>query len=296
MKKITLLFLFFSLISFAQKAELKKEISKITEGKKATVAVSVLGIDFPFNYNNENAEKKLPLLSVFKFHIALATLNLVENGKLSLNQKIFIGKNDLHEKTWSPLREKLPDGNFEITLSDLLKYMVAQSDNNATDKILTLIGGTETVQRYINTKGIKNFQIRVNEGKMNSDDWKSMYENWSTTKSLAYALKKFSEGKIISKSTKDFLMNVMLETTTGTNKIVEQLPKGTPVAHRTGSSGKVDGITIAENDIAIITLPNGKYYAIAILVSDSSESYNVNCKMISDISKVVYNFLDTFKN
>ena len=87
-------------------------------------------------------------------------------------------------------------------------------------------------------------------------------------------------------------MNIMLGTTTGTNKIVEQLPKGTPVAHRTGSSGKIDGLTVAENDIAIITLPNGKKYAIAVLVSDSRESYEVNCKMISDISKTVWNHLN----
>ena len=81
MKKLTILFLIISIFSFAQKAELKKEISKITEGKKATVAVSVLGIDFPFQYNNNNAEKKLPMQSVFKYHIALAVLDLVEDRK-----------------------------------------------------------------------------------------------------------------------------------------------------------------------------------------------------------------------
>ena len=87
MKKLTILFLLISIFSFAQKTELKKEISKITEGKKATVAVSVLGIDFPFQYNNNNAEKKLPMQSVFKYHIALAVLDLVDQGKLSLDQK-----------------------------------------------------------------------------------------------------------------------------------------------------------------------------------------------------------------
>ena len=240
MKKLTILFLLFSIFSFAQKAEMKKEISKITAEKKATVAVSVKGIDFPFEFNNENSRKKLPLLSVFKFHIALATLDLVDKDKLSLNQKIFIKKEDLHEKTWSPLREKFPNGNYEMTLSELLKYMVANSDNNATDKILNVIGGTQIVQNFIDSKKIKDFQIRVNEERMNSADWKSMYENWSTTESLVKSLIKFDKAKILPKTSRDLLMNIMLGTTTGTNKIVEQLPKGTPVAHRTGSSGKID--------------------------------------------------------
>ena len=95
MKKLTILFLLFSIFSFAQKSVLKKEISKITSGKNATVAVSVKGIDFPFNYNNENASKHLPMQSVFKFHIAAAVLDFVDKGKLKLNQDIFIKKSDL---------------------------------------------------------------------------------------------------------------------------------------------------------------------------------------------------------
>ena len=67
------------------------------------------------------------------------------------------------------------------------------------------------------------------------------------------------------------------------NKIVEQLPENIKVAHKTGSSGQNDeGLIGAENDIAIITLPNGKTYAIAIFVSDSTESYDDTCKLISD--------------
>ena len=84
-------------------------------------------------------------------------------------------------------------------------------------------------------------------------------------------------------------MGVLYRTSTGLNKIVEQLPKSAKVAHKTGSSGKNnEGLTGAENDIAIITLPNGKTYAIAIFVSDSMETWEVNCKIISDISKVVF--------
>jgi beta-lactamase class A len=51
-------------------------------------------------------------------------------------------------------------------------------------------------------------------------------------------MKKFYDGKIISKKSTDFLMQIMLGTTTGTNKIVEQLPKDTG-CHKTGSSGNM---------------------------------------------------------
>ena len=292
MKKLTILFLLISIFSCAQKAELKKEISKITEGKKATVAVSVLGIDFPFQYNNNNAEKKLPMQSVFKYHIALAVLDLVDQGKLSLDQKVFIKKSELLPNTWSPIREKNPEGNFEMSISELIEYSVAMSDNVGCDVLLRLIGGPKVVNDYIVSKGVKNTQIVYNEELMQSE-WKNQYENYTTMKSATKLLKDFYKGKILSKKSTEFLLAVMYRTSTGLNKIVEQLPKYAKVAHKTGSSGKNDaGLTGAENDISIITLPNGKTYAIAIFVCDSMETWEVNCKMISDISKVVFENLE----
>lgn len=292
MKKLTILFLLISIFSCAQKAELKKEISKITEGKKATVAVSVLGIDFPFQYNNNNAEKKLPMQSVFKYHIALAVLDLVDQGKLSLDQKVFIKKSELLPNTWSPIREKNPEGNFEMPISELIEYSVAMSDNVGCDVLLRLIGGPKVVHDFLISKGAKDTQIVYNEEIMQSE-WKNQYENYTTMKSATRLLKDFYKGKILSKKSTEFLLGVMYRTSTGLNKIVEQLPKYAKVAHKTGSSGKNDaGLTGAENDIAIITLPNGKTYAIAIFVSDSMETWEVNCKMISDISKVVFENLE----
>ncbi len=295
MKKLTILFLLFSIFSFAQKSVLKKEISNITSGKNATVAVSVKGIDFPFNYNNENASKHLPMQSVFKFHIAAAVLDFVDKGKLKLNQDIFIKKSDLLENTHSPLRNKYPTGNVNLPLSEIIRLTVAQSDNNGCDILLRLIGGTKTVQDFMNSKGVKDFQIKFNEEEMHKD-WDVQYDNYTTTKSANQLLKKFFEGKILSENSTKYLMNVMLGTTTGTNKIVEQLPKETPVAHKTGASGRnQDGLVTAENDIAIITLPSGKHYALSVFVSNSSESNEMNTKMISDISKTVWDFFNMKK-
>lgn len=288
-----LLFVLFSIFSCAQKLgktenkiDLKSKIEKITKGKNGTVAVSVKGIDFPFESNNENATKNLPMLSVFKFHIGLAVLNEVDKGKLDLNRKIFVKKSDLLENTYSPIRKEFPGGNKEFTLDELMKYMVCKSDNNITDLLLKTIGGTETVQKFMNEKGAKNFIIKLNEEQMHQGaDF--LYFNTTQTQSLNQLLIDFYNGKIVSKKSTDYMYKLMQETTTGTNKLMEQLPKGV-LAHRTGSSGKVENLTIAENNTGIVTLPNGKHYAITVFISDSTESEEVNCKMISDISKLVY--------
>ena len=274
---------------FCFSQNLKKEILQITKGKNATVAVSVL--DFGNDKSvHINGNKKLPMLSVFKFHIALAVLNEVDQGKLSLHKKIFIKKSDLLENTWSPIRERFPDGNIEMTLGELIKYTVAESDNNGCDILLRLIGGTETVQKFIDSKGIRNFTIKVDEEQMHKG-FEFMYLNATTTNSANQLLKDFSNKKMVSKTSTDFLMTTMLETSTGKNKIIAQLPESIPVAHKTGSSGKNEkGLTAAENDIGIVTLPDGTHYAISIFVSDSMESEATNTKMIADISKIVFDY------
>ncbi|MCY1662261.1 CGA/CIA family class A beta-lactamase [Chryseobacterium sp. SL1] len=290
MKKITLLFLLISAFVFAQKSSLETQINSIIKNKKATVGISVLGFENGFTYN-KNADKKLPMQSVFKFHIAAAVLDYADKGKLSLDQKVTLNQSNLQENTWSPLREKYPNGGI-VPLSEIIEYTVAKSDNNGCDILLKLLGGTQVVQKFMNAKGVKNFQIKYNEEAMHKD-WNAQYENYTTMNSAVDVLKKFYDGKLLSKKSTDYLMKVMLSTSTGTNKLIEQLPKDTPVARKTGSSGKNNaGLTGAENEIAIVTLPNGKHYAIAVFVSNSTETAEVNCRMISDISKTVWDYFN----
>ncbi|MGR3856963.1 CGA/CIA family class A beta-lactamase [Chryseobacterium indologenes] len=291
MKKTALFFLLISAFTFAQTSLLEQKINSILKNKKATVGVSVLGFENGFTYN-KNADKKLPMQSVFKFHIAAAVLNAVDQGKLSLEQKIKLDQSNLLENTWSPLRDQYAGKNAEVPLSEVIEYTVAKSDNNGCDILLRLLGGTQTVQKFMDSKGVKGFQIKYNEEDMHKD-WNAQYENYSATKSAVDVLKKFYDGKLLSKKSTDYLMKVLWSTSTGLNKMVEQLPKNTPVARKTGASGKNDaGLTGAENEIGIVTLPNGKHYALAVFVSNSTETDAVNCRMISDISREVWEYFN----
>lgn len=289
MKKTALLFLLISAFTFAQKSFLAHKVDSIIKDKKATVGVSVLGFEDSFKYN-KNADTKLPMLSVFKFHIAATVLDLVDKGKLSLDQKILLKESELLLDTWSPIKEKHPTGDVELSLAEMIDYTVALSDNNSCDKLLKMIGGTKTVQNFMDSKGVKDFQIKHNEEQMHKGA-KYLYENYTTTNSLSQLYKKFYDGKILSEKSTKFLYDIMLNTSTGGNKLKEQLPKQS-IAHKTGSSGKDGDLTIAENDSGIVTLPNGKHYAIVVFISNSTETDDVNCKMISDISKAVWDYFN----
>lgn len=150
MKKIILLFILISTFSFGQKLSLHDKINIILLNKNATVSVSVLGFENAFKYNR-NADKKLPMQSVFKFHIAAAVLDFVDKGKLSLDQKIHLDQFNLLENTWSPLRDKYPNGGVEVSLSEILELTVAKSDNNGCDYV-------EIARRHKNCSAIHGFK------------------------------------------------------------------------------------------------------------------------------------------
>jgi beta-lactamase class A len=300
---------------FSQIDTLRKQIEKIVASNNATIGVAIAGMTTDDTLSI-NGESRLPMQSVFKFHIALTVLDKVNKEKLSLNKKLYIEQSDLLQNTWSPLRDKYPKGNVEISLSEILSYTVSQSDNSGCDILLKFLGGPKVVQNYISEIGIKNFEIVSGEKEMIEDN-DIQYNNWTTPIAAVELLKIFYYRKLLSSialqacllscsgftplqlsglamrsaNSYNFLWKILTETETGKNRIKGQLPSGTVVAHKTGTSGtNGEGITAAVNDIGIVQLPNKGYFIISIFVSDSKEGMEKNEKIISDISKLAWNY------
>ena len=66
------------------------------------------------------------------------------------------------------------------------------------------------------------------------------------------------------------------------------LPVGTIVMHKTGTSGTRGGVTFATNDIGLITLPDGRRLAIAVFVTDSTADDDTRDAVIARIAKAAY--------
>jgi len=290
---LTLILLLSSNFSKGQSiSTLKEKINNVLVDKDATVGIAISGVN-PNDSLSINGDKKLPLQSVFKYHLALAVLNQVDKGKFNLNDKIKITKEDLNNNLWSPIRKEYPEGT-DLTLAEILKYTVASSDNVGCDLLFKLIGGTKVVEKYLHEVGISDVAIEYNEATQQSE-WEFQYKNWTTAKSANKALRVFFENskQQLSLESHKFLWETMKSSWTGKNSIKGHLPKETVVAHKTGHSGKNDnGLTGAQNDIGIVFLPNGKHFYLSVLVSDSIEDSSVNEKIIADIAKLTWDYFE----
>jgi beta-lactamase class A len=277
-----------SLTAMGQIDSLRANVQRIIASAKGRVGVAV--IDLKGNDTLAfNGTQKFPMFSVFKFPIALAVLDRVDKGELSLTQKVYVRKQDLPRNTWSPMRKKYPRGNRNFTVDELLNYTVSLSDNNTTDILLRMLGGPDSVDRYIHALGIRDLAIVANERQL-ADAESLQYGNWSTPAAMAGLLQMFYTGKVLSPASTEYLWKVMVRTSTGPGRIKGKLPEGTIVAHKTGSSGTIDGVTIATNDVGIVTLPSGKNFAIAAFVAEAPMEEKACEAVIAQVARAVWEY------
>lgn len=235
-----------------------------------------------------NGKRHFPMQSVYKVHLGIAVLKMIDQGKLSLNQKIRIMQSDLLQNSWSPIAEKFPDGNVELTVRELLSYAISQSDNSACDILFRLVGGPAVVEKLMHRSDIEGVSIKYTEAEMHKD-WNAQYSNSTTPTAMVKLLDLIQRQRILRAETNTFLINTLTETVTGPKRIKGALPGGVMVAHKTGMSGLSEtGTRGALNDVGIITLPNGTHLAIAFFVSNAKTENEKVEAMMAAISRLAY--------
>lgn len=271
-----------SLLACAYTSPIIQKVTSIQSGKQATIGVAVAD-DVHYWENNK---KQYPLLSVFKLHVAVAVLDKVNKGELSLKQKINVADNELDLKTYSPMLKKYPAIGFKISVKELLYYMLAESDNNACDILIARAGGIKNIQDYIRKIGLHKTNIRVTEAQMQQDS-KLQYQNTTSLSDMITLLEMINNNKLFSCRLHQELLDIMSSTKTGKDKIKKYIPQTVTVAHKTGSSSRINNKKIADNDVAIIKA-NGKTYYLAIFVTDSYETDVENAEIIATLSDEIY--------
>ena len=235
------------------------------------------------------ADERFPMQSVFKLPLAMTVLDAVDRGALRLDQPVRVTPADfVSERQHSPIRDDNPEG-VTLPLADLLQAAASGSDGTAADLLLGLVGGPSAVTAYVRSLGVDGLIVAVTEKDMGQDP-EAQYRNWATPVGAAAVLRALDEGRGLSSESRRHLLRLLTETSTGPNRIRGRLPEGTPVAHKTGSSRTVDGVTAATNDIGIATLPDGRRVALAVFVSGSPADDATRERVIADVARAAYDF------
>ena len=262
--------------------------------------------------------KGYPMQSVYKLPIAVAILEQVDRGRVSLSRTLRLGEEDF-SVGWSPLADRIRRlGPQEESVEAVLRRMVSESDNMACDVLLGLAGGPAAVQACLDGHGLAGIRVDRCERDLQTQalglSWDPSFRNPEALRAAADKrpvaereralraylsdprdtaspegmlglLQALHEGRILSAPSRALLRGAMFETVTGPGRLKAGLPAGWKLAHKTGSSGTERGVAAATNDVGLAYGPDGEAVALAVFVKASAKSPAERERLIADAAR-----------
>ncbi|MVZ98511.1 metallo-hydrolase family protein [Sphingorhabdus sp. IMCC26285] len=282
--------------------------------------VAILRIDGGEWVIGRRLDELFPQQSVSKTWVALTILDLVDQGKLRLDQKVRITADDIavfHQ----PIRERvLAKGPIDESVQSLLEQSITASDNTANDSLLRTAGGPQVVRSFIARKKLGAIRFGPGERVMQSEiaglQWKQEYSvgrrfysareelplaqrkaaldryladpvDGASPVAIVRALGKLARGELLSPTSTRLLLDIMSRTSSGPNRLKAGVPVGWKFVHKTGTGQILSPISTGYNDIGIMTAPDGTRYAMAVMIGSTTASIPERMAFMQFVSRTV---------
>jgi beta-lactamase class A len=82
-------------------------------------------------------------------------------------------------------------------------------------------------------------------------------------------------------------METMSHTVTGRARLKAALPGGWELAHKTGTGQDLKGRNAGFNDVGIITAPDGRRYALAVMIGDTTAPIRERQFLIQNVASAL---------
>jgi beta-lactamase class A len=267
-----------------------------------------------------NPDARIPLLSVVKLPVAIVALDGVDRGRWSLDTPITLIAGDMHPR--GELGDRFPRGGGPVSLYRLLELMITRSENSSADALTRLVGGPRAVTEWLERHGIHDLRVdRTHRGLGN--DWHGLApgadtmgsaeeireqraqvspavhdsaaramlldpRDTGTAAACVHLLERLWGGDLLSAAMTDTLKSMLARCETAPRRLPGLLPKGTPVARKTGTGGTSRGVTLAINDVGVMRLPHGDEVAIAVLMGEPRGSVPRAERLIARVARAVF--------
>jgi beta-lactamase class A len=260
-----------------------------------------------------NADRPFPMMSVFKAPVAAAVLSQVDAGRLTLTQKVTVRRTEVDEGSAVPsIGNRFKGESMSFTVDELLTAAVSQSDNTAVDALIRVVGGPEKVTEFLRSHGIQDMRVDEDEaaiaremtnngGKAEAPEGETAAQeharltagyqtfladprNHSTPRAAALFLEKLENKELLSRGSTEYLLKAM-EAQTVPRRMRAGLPQEVRLADKTGSSGTVEGLTAAYNDIGLLQYADGRTVIVAAFLSESNASQAARDALFADVAR-----------
>lgn len=282
--------------------ELDHAIGKLGQGFRGRVGLAVRDIQTGWTSDYRGLEY-FPQQSVSKLWVSIAVLDQVDQRRFDLSRSVTVREKDLtlfHQ----PIRAlAIRPGGYRTTPDDLMRRALTQSDNSANDILLREAGGPDAVRSMLEDKSIAGIRFGPGEKKLQASiaglvwptDWdggggfytardalpsdrrQAAFDAYvadpvdgATPLGLVDALARLEKGQLLSPESTARITAIMQQTRTGALRLKSGVPSGWTLAHKTGTGQVLDGEQAGYNDVGILTSPEGRSYAVAVMIGRTS--------------------------
>jgi beta-lactamase class A len=267
--------------------QLLAQIQKISPGQESVGAAFALVETWEFVA--VEGDRHFPMRSASSLPIAMTVLHNVDIGGLNLEQKVKVEPKDFVASYKDGIRKQYPQGT-ELSIRDLLRFLVSEGDGTAGDVLLHLIGGPEQATKYLRELAVEDMVVTDYELDLVKDP-ELTKKNWTSAEAAVNLLKLLQggrEGQALSPTSSALLLELMTNSLPEPKRIKGLLPVGTVVAHMTGTGSSENVMTGATSDVGLITLPDGSHLAVAIFLSDIRANKPTRENVIARIARAAW--------
>jgi beta-lactamase class A len=104
---------------------------------------------------------------------------------------------------------------------------------------------------------------------------------------IATALARLKRGELLSPSSTQRLLSVMGNTRTGKNRLRGGLKPGWTLSHKTGTGQVLGPVQAGYNDIGIVTAPDGRSYAVAVMIKKTSTPLITRMTLMNNVVRAI---------
>ena len=104
------------------------------------------------------------------------------------------------------------------------------------------------------------------------------------------ALARLYRGELLSEKSTRLLLDTLEQTKSGPRRLKAGAPEGWTVRHKTGTGQFFDGEQSGYNDVGIVTSPEGRSFAIAVMIARTREPTPTRMEMMQDVVRAVVRY------
>ncbi len=299
-------------------ASFANAIQALGRSLDGTVGIAVHDLDAGWT-TTFNGGAPFPQQSVSKLWVAMTALDAVDRGLLSLDDTVTIQRHDMVVFN-QPIASLIGPNGYRTTVRSLIDRAMRSSDNLANDALLRRVGGPDAVRTMLARKGLRGIAFGNGERLLQSEiaglSWRQDYAggrafetaraklpmdvrkasmerylsrpmDGASPEGIAAALARLARGQLLSPTSTATLLDMMATSRTGRARMKAGITPGWILAHKTGTGQELGSLATGFNDIGLLTAPNGRRYAVAVMIASSRRPIGERQELIASVARAV---------